>query len=106
MSERVLVKPENMAGRWGYATVATFMQAVRRRGIPVVRIGRSVRFDPAECDRWLEKQNPRAGRPMPRAARSAAAHLKTLSHAPQRNGVIGRVPREPEQEIRAAVGGA
>jgi excisionase family DNA binding protein len=39
----------------------TLFELTRRSEIPCVRIGRAVRYDPRDLDRWIEAQKLRCG---------------------------------------------
>jgi excisionase family DNA binding protein len=53
-----------MANLWTYQDLADYLQVglrtakrrVKEDGVPFVRIGRSVRFDPAAVQAWVERR--------------------------------------------------
>ena len=61
----ITVPNQNPLSRWlpadaaaaylGFSSRKALYQAVRRGQIPGHRIGRRLRFDPAELDRWLNR---------------------------------------------------
>ena len=56
MKEKLkLLKPEDVAAMLGVARKTVIVWA-RLGQIPCVRVGRFVRFDPAEIDRWLDRR--------------------------------------------------
>jgi excisionase family DNA binding protein len=50
-----LLTPDQLALRLGIARKTVIVWA-REGRVPSIRVGRFVRFDPAEIDRWLERQ--------------------------------------------------
>ena len=51
----------NQLGRHIGVAPATILLWVKRRGLPCRRFSkRTIRFDPAEVDRWLAQQNAKA----------------------------------------------
>jgi excisionase family DNA binding protein len=48
-------KPEEAAQALT-VSVPTLWRLVKRQGLPVIRMGRVVRFDPADVQAWLAKQ--------------------------------------------------
>ncbi len=52
---RILLTPDEVAQMFGIARKTVLVWA-RQGQIPCVRVGRFVRFDPAEIDRWLDSR--------------------------------------------------
>lgn len=50
-----LLTPDEVAARLGIARKTVIVWA-REGRLPSIRVGRFVRFDPAEFDRWLDRQ--------------------------------------------------
>lgn len=68
MLQRVSTRPEHVAGelipaavvmkRMGYTNTQSFMVAVRRAGIPFVRVNRRrIGFEPRAVDAWIESRS-------------------------------------------------
>jgi excisionase family DNA binding protein len=51
--EKQLLTPQEAADLLGLSLQA-FYQRIHRGQIPIIRIGRSLRVDPEELERWLE----------------------------------------------------
>lgn len=49
-----LITADELAELWGISRASVYNQI--RRGLPSVTIGKSRRFNPAKCERWLETQ--------------------------------------------------
>lgn len=49
-----LIDATAAAQKLGYPTTSGLYHAIQRHGIPHVRIGESIRFDPADLDRYIE----------------------------------------------------
>jgi hypothetical protein len=84
----VLINARDAAVKLGYRTPKALAEAVRKQGIPHVKIGRLLRFDPVELDQYIEVLKARRDRgsvsrvdrwPTSRAARDLGAGLVSLS---------------------------
>jgi excisionase family DNA binding protein len=54
-SEVVLIKPRDAAKRLAISE-RSLWEVTNRGGLPCVRIGRSVRYDPVDLANWVERQ--------------------------------------------------
>jgi excisionase family DNA binding protein len=58
---RDLLSAEQLAKRWGVVP-STVLYWTETRGLPCVRLSkRTIRFDPAEIDGWLERRGKASG---------------------------------------------
>lgn len=86
--ERVLLKPEEAAAAMGISP-RLLWQLTNEGDLPVVRIGRSVRYDPADLRAWVQSQKTRgpgeyrrpAGAGVPRHGRNPDVELKSPDRA-------------------------
>jgi len=54
-----LINATDAAKRLGWSRFGLY-KLVARQGIPHIRVGKVVRFDPADLDRWIELQKTKA----------------------------------------------
>lgn len=100
---RQLLRASKAAEKLDFSSTHAFLQAVPRLGIPVTRIGagkHDIRFDVAELDAWLEAQNPRPGRPLPRRSRANQGVAPLVTHEVESMKTTTSTPREERREIR------
>jgi excisionase family DNA binding protein len=58
-AEQILISPRQLAARWDVA-LSWIYYRVEDGSLPHYRVGKYLRFDPAEIDQWLQTQ--RGGR--------------------------------------------
>ena len=54
MDSKTLLTPEDVAGLTGLSMETLAQWRSQRRGIPYLKMGRSVRYDPADVQKYLE----------------------------------------------------
>jgi len=95
MADRLLDAPE-VSERLG-VPLSWVRDAARRNAIPHVRLGRYVRFDPSDIERWIEEQKQPAIRLRPAACDAKTPGLPAAAYAPSRQPCGIRGPRTQDR---------